>query len=55
MKTSIIKKYSKNIYYFLGIFAIIISWFLISEIVNNEGIIPSLASVFLKLKALLIL
>ncbi len=53
MKTSIIKKYSKNIYYLLGIFAIIVSWLLISKIVNNEGIIPSLFSVFLKLKYLL--
>lgn len=54
MKTSIIKKYSKNIYYFLGIFAIVVIWFLLSKIINNQGILPSLGNVFVKLKDLLI-
>ena len=53
MKNSIIKKYTKNIYYILGIITIILIWFLVSKIIQNEGIVPTISTVVIKLKELL--
>lgn len=54
MKTSIIKKYEKNIFYFLGIITIIFIWFLVSKVIANEGIVPNISTVLNKLKIILL-
>ena len=54
MKTSIIKKYEKNIFYFLGIITIIFIWFLVSKVIANEGIVPNISTVLNKLKVILL-